>query len=428
MTKKSRTVLFLIFFFLFLLACPIIILYSQGYRTYFDSQQGQIKISKTGGLFVKAYPKQVDVQIEEVVSPKKTITEKTDFFFGSLLIENLFPKKYRVEIKKDGYLPWQKVLEVKEKEVTGIKNIILFPKSEEFTVLTTDLKNFWLFPDQKRMVFQEEDKNGWSLKLYDLSNNVKSHLVYNSDISTKKSELISLEISPDSKEINLETAISEEAKYFKIDLEKNPPSLIKEKPPIAATGTELVSEKFNNDIYSLDKLGNLFKNEAKLNNATFAIKKETKYILKVSSDYIFLQEDKTLYKFNTELKLFEKFADDINNLKISPGYKTLAYLSDYEVWLFFLKDKESEPTKKAGEKIILMRLSEKIKDFYWLNEDYLILNTGNAIKIIEVDNRDNVQSWELANFSDPKIFFNDFDKKLYVLSENKLYCSDVFLP
>ena len=53
---------------------------------------------------------------------------------------------------------------------------------------------------------------------------------------------------------------------------------------------------------------------------------------------------------------------------------------------------------------------------------------GNAIKIIEVDNRSSVQSWDLANLSDPKIFFNDFDKKLYVLSENKLYCSDVLLP
>ncbi|MCX6760724.1 MAG: hypothetical protein NTZ84_01275 [Candidatus Nealsonbacteria bacterium] len=428
MTKKSRTILFLICVFLFLLICPLTVLYSQGYRISFDYQQGGIKISKTGGFFVKAYPKQVDVLIEEVGSSKKTIKEKTDFFFGSLLVENLFPKKYKVEIKKEGYLPWQKVLEVKEKEVTGIKNIILFPENKEFTVFAQDLKNFWFFPDHKKIIFQEEGENSWSLKSYDLNNNVKSHLIDNVDISTKKSELIGLEISPDSREINLEVAVSKNITYFKIDLEKNPPALIKIKSPIAATGTDLVSEKFNNDTYSLDNLGNLFKNKEKLNDNPFTVKQEAKYVLKVSPDFIFLLEDKTLYKFNHDLKLFEKLSDDINDLKISPGSKTLAYLTDYEVWLFFLKDKESEPTKKAGEKIILLRLSEKIKDFYWLNEDYLILNIGNAIRIIEIDNRNNVQSWGLADLSDPKMFFNDFDKKLYVLSENKLYCSNVLLP
>jgi hypothetical protein len=205
-------------------------------------------------------------------------------------------------------------------------------------------------------------------------------------------------------------------------------ALIKTSSPAGATGTDLASEKFNNDVYSIDKLGNLFKNKEKLANEPLLVKKGAKYTLKISSDSIFLQEDKTLYKFNPELKLFEKFADDIRDFKTSPSSKTLAYLSDYEIWLFFIKDKESEPTKKAGEKMSLLRLSEKIKDFYWLNEDYLVLSVGNAIKVIEVDDRDKVQSWDLANFPDPKIFFNDFDKKIYVLSENKLYRSDVLLP
>jgi len=377
---------------------------------------------------VKASPKQVDVQIEETGSSKKTMNEKTDFFFGSLLVENIFPGKYKIEIKKEGYLPWQKILDVKEKEVTGIKNIILFPENKKFSVLAENLNNFWFFPDKKKIIFQEGDKEAWSLKSYDLSNNVKSHLIDSSDISAKKSDLLSLEISPDSKEVSLKATTSEGIKYFQINLEENPPALTKIKSPVVATGTGLVSEKFNNDIYSLDKEGNFLKNNEKFSNNPLAVKKDAKYVLKISSDYIFLQEDKTLYKFNFEIKSFEKLADEVNILKISPGSRALAYLSDYEVWLFFLKDKEGEPIKKTGEKIILLRLSEKIKDFYWLNEDYLILNVGNVIKVIETDNRGNVQSWDLTSLSDPKMFFNDFDKKLYVLSDKKLYRSDVLLP
>jgi len=425
MTKKSRTILFVICVLLFLLICPLAVLYSQGYRIAFN---GGVKISQTGGLFVKAYPKQVDVQIDEIKPSKHPLNEKTDFFFGSLLVENLFPKKYKVEVKKEGFLTWQKILEVKEKGVTEIKNIILFPDNKEFSIFATDLKNFWFSPDGKKIIFQEEDKSGWSLKDYDLNSNVKGHLIDDNDISTKKPELLNLEFSPDSKEINLEVAILEDVKYFKINLEKNPPALTKIISSATTTETMLVSKKINNDTYYLDKQGNLFKNKEKLNDKPFTIKQETKYDLEIFQEYIFLQEDKNLYKFNTELKSFEKFAENVNILKISPTSRTLAYLSDYEAWLLFLKDREYEPKRKAGEKLLLLRLSEKINDCYWLNDDYLVLNIGEAIKIIEADDRDKIQAWDLTTLAQPKMFFNQNDKKLYVLSKDKLYCSDALLP
>ena len=425
MTKKSRTVLFVICVLLFLLICPLAVLYSQGYRIAFNDG---IKISQTGGLFVKAYPKQAEVQIDEIKPLKHPLTEKTDFFFGSVLVENLFPKKYNVAVKKEGYLTWQKILEIKEREVTEIKNIILFPQNKELSNFTSNLKNFWFSPDGKKIILQEEDKTGWSLKDYDLNTNVKSHLIDDNDISTKKPELLSLEFSPDSKEINMEVAISEDIKYFKINLEKNPPVLTKISSFTTTTETVLVYKKINNDTYSLDKKGNLFKNKEKLNDKPLTIKQETKYDLQIFQEYIFLQEDKTLYKFNPELKSFERFAENINNLRISPTSKTLSYFSDYEIWVLFLKDRDYEPKRKAGDKLLLLRLSEKINDCYWLNDDYLVLNIGNAIKIIETDDRDKIQTWDLANFPQPRIFFNQTDKKLYIFSESKLYRSYTLLP
>jgi len=425
MTKKSRTVLFVICVFLFLLICPLAVLYSQGYRIAINDG---IKISQTGGLFVKAYPKQVNVKVDDIKPSKNPLTEKTDFFFGSLLVENLFPKKYNVEIKKEGYLTWQKILEVREKGVTEIKNVILFPETKELSTIAADLKDFWFSPDQREIIFKGEDKNGWSLKSYDLNTNVTSHLIDYSDISTKNPKLLSLEFSPDSKQINLEVEIAENVRYFKINLEKTPPVLTRANPPATTTETVIVSKKINNDTYSLDKQGNLFKNQEKLTNKSFSIKQETKYDLEIFQDFIFLQEDKTLYKYNPELKNFEKFAEGINTLKLSPNSRILAYLSDYEAWFFFLKDKDYEPRKKAGEKLLLFRVSEKINDCYWLNDDYLVLNIGNAIKIIEADDRDKIQTWDLITFPQPKIFFNQNDKKLYVLSEGKLYRSDALLP
>jgi len=83
MTKKTRTILFLICLFLFLLIAPSAIFYSQGYRFDFDSK----KITQTGGLFLKVFPKSAEIYLDG------KLKKKTDFFFGSILIENLLPKK-----------------------------------------------------------------------------------------------------------------------------------------------------------------------------------------------------------------------------------------------------------------------------------------------------------------------------------------------
>lgn len=84
---------------MFLLIAPSIVLYSQGYRIDFENK----KITQTGGLFLKISPKQADIYLNGKLS------RKTDFFFGSALIENLLPKKYKLEIKKTGYQSWKKL-------------------------------------------------------------------------------------------------------------------------------------------------------------------------------------------------------------------------------------------------------------------------------------------------------------------------------
>jgi WD40 repeat protein len=190
----------------------------------------------------------------------------------------------------------------------------------------------------------------------------------------------------------------------------------------------VTSQTFNGDNYYLDNFGNLYKNGEKLTEKPFPVKAETEYKLRVFPEKIFLSEDKTLYLFNPDSKIFEKFFEGINNLKISPDGKKLAYFSDSEIWVLFLKEKLTPPLKKAGEKILLVRFSEKIENAFWLNSDYLIFNAGDKIKITEIDERDKLNIVDLIEFKKPKIFFNQTDKKLYVLSEEKLFQSSPLLP
>ena len=128
-TKKTRTILFGICVFLFALAGPTVILYSQGYRFDFEAK----KVVQVGGLYFKVAPRSAQVYLNG------KLKENTSLFTNSALIENLLPKSYYVEIKKDGYYSWQKNLEVRERQVADAKNITLFPQKIGFTTTSSPL-------------------------------------------------------------------------------------------------------------------------------------------------------------------------------------------------------------------------------------------------------------------------------------------------
>lgn len=425
MTRKTRKILFFIYLFLFLLVAPTAIFYSQGYRFDFSPPAGGKIITQTGGLFLKILPKQVEIYLDG------ELEEKTDFFFGSILIEDLLPKKYKIEIKKEGYYPWEKTLEVKEKEVTEAKNVILFPENLNLTILFKGVENFWFSPDQRKLILKESNppagrEKGWALKLYELDKDVKSHLIAEKDISPVEADLLDLKFSEDSKEISLEVGAAEQIKYFTLTLNKTLPLLIEVELPLPPFENVVTHEEVNNDIYYLDNFGHLFKNERRLTENPFSVRPETEYELKIFQDYLFLRETETLYQFNYSSKSFEKIFEGIRDLKISPDAKKIVYSSDYEIWILFLKDES--PQKKAGNKIFLMRHSEKIRDCLWLNSRYLVFNVGDTIKISEIDERDKINVIDIGELKNPRIFWNKVEKRLYLLSEGNLFRSRALLP
>jgi len=126
MSKRTRTILFVICVFFFLLAAPGLVLYSQGYRFDFEHK----KLTQTGAFYCKVLPRGAEVYLDG------KLKDTTSFFTNALLIENLLPGSYEIEIKKDGYHPWQKTVQVSEKEVTEAKHIILIPQDANFQLLT----------------------------------------------------------------------------------------------------------------------------------------------------------------------------------------------------------------------------------------------------------------------------------------------------
>jgi len=404
-----------------------VVFYSSGYRLDWNPQKNGKIIVQTGGFFFKAEPKQANIFLNGKLS------KKTDFFFGSALIENLLPKDYNIKISKDGYFSWEKKLTIKEKEVTEGKRVSLIPENLNFNNISKGVETLWPSPDDKKVVLKESatgTNSRWSLKLYDLEKNVKSHLISENEVYSKGADFIGLEWSKDSKEIYLNVAIREQEKSFVIKPDKSP-IVLTPKTIIQSPKNSVVSEKINNELYYLDNNGNLFKNNEKLNKDPFPVKQETGYTLYIFQESplsLFLKENENLYLFNNDLRSFEKFFDGIKGLRISPDQRKLAYFSDSEILILFLKDRPEQPSKKAGEKISLIRLAERIEDCVWLNSDYIIFTVGNKIRVSEIDERDRINIVDLKEYKEPKIFFNKTNKKLYVLSEGTFYQSENIIP
>lgn len=376
MTKKSRTIIFSIFLFLFITGGPSAILYSQGYRLNLNAKEGEKLITQTGGVFVKASPRQTNIYIDG------ELKEKTDFLFGSALVENLLPGRYEIEVNKKGYLPWKKTLEIKEKEVTEAKSILLFPEEFNFNLAVEKIENIWFTPEQT-IIFKKSTTTEWVLKLY--NNGEERELLKESDIYSKGVELTNIIFSATSSELILETKIAKKNRYF---------SFYPKKIPLALTELKDFHQVTIEYIYN---------------------------------DYTFKQEEGSLYVKSPNSELFEKIADSVKGIKISPDHRKLLYFTKHEISIFFLND-NMVPRKKEGERMVLLRLSNNINAANWIRSNHIIFSTDDKIRITEIDNRDTLNIIDIIETKNPEIFWNEKEEKLYYLSENNLFFTDTLLP
>ncbi|MDD2731576.1 MAG: hypothetical protein PHI53_00025 [Candidatus Pacebacteria bacterium] len=476
MIHRKRAVLFLILAVLFILTTPIVISYSLGWRIDFENW----RIIKPGVFYLKAWPKSAEIYFNG------QLKKKTDFFFGAGYIENIPPQKYEIEIKKEGFYDWKKILEVKSGEVTELKNIVLIPKNPNFKIITDKATDFFFCPEKNCVILKEKslsENENWALKFLDLNKDIRSHLISDYEIMQKTPVLKSkkasdiqisyLSFSQDSKKVLIEISSNElkDSKfYYLLEIDRNPPSLtyldyitsdlgdiifnpknnqkifsLKDKllreidlntKTISSNTLENILAYFidQNNFYYIDSSGAFFRSDLgfsgreKITNDYLPITENSTAKVYFSHPYFLIKIDDILYLFNQDKNSLEKIAQPIKDFIISSDHKKLAYFNDYEISILFLEKKYDQPLKEVGDKSFLTRFSEKIDKVFWYNNHYLIFNTGDKIKITEIDDRDKINIVDFSNFKAPEIFWNKLDKKIYILSEGNLYSSEKLVP
>ncbi len=122
MPLKKRRLYFFLFLALFLLAIPILVLYTSGWRL-----DNNLKLVKTGGIYISAPSSGAEIYVNNKLGKITNIIQH-DFFE-----QNLTPGTYFVFVYKDGYWPWSKELQVHEQLVSDAHAFLVprEPKTEE---------------------------------------------------------------------------------------------------------------------------------------------------------------------------------------------------------------------------------------------------------------------------------------------------------
>jgi len=432
MSRRFRTLLFIFFVLVFVIGAPCLVLYAQGYRLNLPYESGKKLIVMTGGFFVKTSPKQASVYVNG------KYYDQTDFIFGGKLVENLLPRQYQVEVKKPGYQTWEKKLEVREKEVTEASYITLFPNKIGFSPVEKEIGSVIISPDRQKVAIKQNTDIGWNLKLYDLSQNVTSKLADQNNFAGKNTVFNNWEWT-DAKTLGMSVSDTNATTSYSIAVDKSPARLTKNTTASSTSTEALATNKGDGAAYYLKRDGYIYKkgltgNLEKASEAKIDVAAGTNYRLWVFGDYIFVAAGDELRLAKSGSPAFNKIFDGLKgDLKISPDGRKIFYASDSEIWLFYLKDKTTQPIAAAGDKVFLVRFSEKISGCEWINPDYLIFISGNAVKTAETDNRDKVNIATLANLGDfdpgkqsdtaPELIWNDSQKTAYLFIGGTLYRS-----
>ncbi len=345
MTKKTRFLILVLCVVLFFIIAPYIVIYSLGYKIDFE----QKKIVITGGIYVRALPQGVDVIIDS------KINNTTSLLYPTVFVQNLLPKQHSILIKKDGYYNYKKNLEVKEKEVIKLEQVILFKEKILFDILT----------DKTNSPFSKKDPE-------------QLFIIENGDLYKNNSEKL---------EVILKNILSFEV-----------------------SDNNIIWLGLDGFLYSSSQDGKITN---KLSQTPLKITIKSNYKFTIVPQNIFLLENNNLLLFNQKTKIFETFYGLVKDLKISPDGQKILYYNDNEILYSYLNSDNPEKIflNRFSEKIgDCFWLNDNYLIFD-LGNKIIISETDNRDSINTITLSQNLS---LAD----KILFNQQDKKLYILTQN----------
>ena len=459
---------------MFFVLLAVILYYSFGYK--YDIDDG--KTVQVGAVIVKTEPRKSDIYLNEKLFKNGILG---NLFNDYIKIENLNPETYNVKIRKDNHFTWEKNISVEGGYITKFKNVVLLKNSYEEIILLKDLaidlslklneKNIWVNNRKSKIAYQKINKGKLNIFIFD-PRDKKEELITNRILPPKEygdyyfDNIIWSE--NDTKIIFKVSSINDNSKYSwcLIDFENNNKtykldSILKQKKEIANKQDfyfgeslfylennalykfnydKLVSKKILENVASFSIIGNdiyYFKiddknlysaNYTKLNGIknilimpdNFNSNLPSKIIKSNKNSYLVLSKSGNLYFVNENNKII--FINSfIENAHFSNGDKRIIYNNDHEIWIYYIYEKISQPSKKEHTNELITRYSGEISNiFLYKDNEHLFYKEGKVFKFIELDNRDKVNVFNILELENDDILYSRDDNSIYYLKNNKL--------
>jgi len=349
MTRTRALIFFAIFIFI-LAVTVLVVRLAQGYRI--DWRGGSLR--PTGLLAATSFPDGAKVFINGKLSSATNTTI------------SLSPDIYEIEIKKDGYFSWIKLLEI-EKELVTKTDAYLFPSVPDLQALTfTGAADPILSPDGAKVAYKvkgsDYTKNGvWVFDLTDLPLGIsrEPRLILQSAPRSRDFSQAELEWSPDSKQI-LVKLVQKEEENFLIDggSETSATALVD-----VTTSLPLIKQRWQGekDIRQAQKLAKLPKELRE------TIEKNTKGVS------FSLEETKILYTATASAELADKYKSP---LPAASKQKQERTIKPGQIYVYDIKEDRNFRITEEKEGILVS---------WFPTTKHLIMVQDDKVEVVEYD-------------------------------------------
>ncbi len=158
-SRGARITIMLTLISVFFISAPLLIGYTSGYRYSFEHG-----LLSKGSLSVTAKPIDATISVNGIAIQHEGGLENRDK--AAINMDSLAADRYTVRIERDGYLPWEKIVDVRSNEASYVRDLTLFLDTS-FGKLD-DLRQYtqaYLTNGTPSLIVQTEDQ--WQTKTID---------------------------------------------------------------------------------------------------------------------------------------------------------------------------------------------------------------------------------------------------------------------
>ena len=438
MPLLRRRLLYCLFFLIFFISAPIVVLWAEGYHYNFSKR----RLEKTGVLFLESKPTKAEIYLNGKLQKDKT----------EAMLKNLLPGQYEVMLQKEGYQPWKKNLAVRTSETTFAQYIRLFKQKP----ILTNLLPF------KIMALSQANKESVALVYEDNKINKVALLNLETDAIDPLAELnfkpTILKISPrqsfilvsddkqnlvidlkNKKLYDLNKIIQKQIvrlKWTSFDRDENlyfsSAAGLKKIDLVSFNILSLITEPvidwqiINNNIYYLAEV----KNQVALKKTNFNQLQtaEILNLLPLSENYTFESAPENYLAILDKQNKILYWLDlaGLEKMKVFSETEYVKWFALSEQMMLGNKFEIALYDFKKNEENFILRLSSEIKDAAWyMLPTHIYFATPDGLKIIETTLQEKNMNVLIQQAGIEKIFSDLKGNKVYFSAENGLNVAEI---